>query len=247
MFFFSSRRRHTRCGRDWSSDVCSSDLAGPTDSQAGEVGTFLQLAVDLFGHLGLTACLLVPRGFRHGQYYHGQAIVRRGLITPHLRIQEVAYFLITDLDAFGHTSLTYPVDDYFPANLLPGLAIADAVPLQRSTELLEGNAVALGQLLHGLVQRGIIDLDTGPLTHLQLNAFQDQPVHYLLADLFGRWQLAAAALTELGADAVDPFLHLTGHDDIVVDDGHHPVQLDHLRLQAGADQQTGAQADQFCV
>src|SRR5216684_6162175 len=25
-FFFSSRRRHTRCSRDWSSDVCSSDL-----------------------------------------------------------------------------------------------------------------------------------------------------------------------------------------------------------------------------
>src|SRR5207245_8081854 len=27
VFFFSSRRRHTRCYRDWSSDVCSSDLA----------------------------------------------------------------------------------------------------------------------------------------------------------------------------------------------------------------------------
>src|SRR2546422_3516600 len=27
LFFFSSRRRHTRCSRDWSSDVCSSDLA----------------------------------------------------------------------------------------------------------------------------------------------------------------------------------------------------------------------------
>src|SRR5690606_40878576 len=26
-FFFSSRRRHTRFSRDWSSDVCSSDLA----------------------------------------------------------------------------------------------------------------------------------------------------------------------------------------------------------------------------
>src|SRR5256884_1907195 len=25
-FFFSSRRRHTRCSRDWSSDVCASDL-----------------------------------------------------------------------------------------------------------------------------------------------------------------------------------------------------------------------------
>src|SRR3954447_27091354 len=28
-FFFSSRRRHTRCYLDWSSDVCSSDLADP--------------------------------------------------------------------------------------------------------------------------------------------------------------------------------------------------------------------------
>src|SRR5690606_39931730 len=28
VFFFSSRRRHTRFSRDWSSDVCSSDLIG---------------------------------------------------------------------------------------------------------------------------------------------------------------------------------------------------------------------------
>src|SRR3712207_102008 len=30
-FFFSSRRRHTRYWRDWSSDVCSSDLAALPD------------------------------------------------------------------------------------------------------------------------------------------------------------------------------------------------------------------------
>src|SRR5256884_8810258 len=29
-FFFTSRRRHTRCSRDWSSDVCSSDLLRAT-------------------------------------------------------------------------------------------------------------------------------------------------------------------------------------------------------------------------
>src|SRR3712207_9282029 len=29
VFFFSSRRRHTRYWRDWSSDVCSSDLGLP--------------------------------------------------------------------------------------------------------------------------------------------------------------------------------------------------------------------------
>src|SRR5207247_3880652 len=30
-FFFSSRRRHTRSTRDWSSDVCSSDLDSPQE------------------------------------------------------------------------------------------------------------------------------------------------------------------------------------------------------------------------
>src|SRR5438128_7870809 len=33
-FFFSSRRRHTRCYRDWSSDVCSSDLGRPPTGTA---------------------------------------------------------------------------------------------------------------------------------------------------------------------------------------------------------------------
>src|SRR5687768_11905749 len=33
-FFFSSRRRHTRCSRDWSSDVCSSDLIAHIGKQS---------------------------------------------------------------------------------------------------------------------------------------------------------------------------------------------------------------------
>src|SRR5690606_40462477 len=44
-FFFSSRRRHTRFSRDWSSDVCSSDLAPDyldsvieDDEEGGEFG-----------------------------------------------------------------------------------------------------------------------------------------------------------------------------------------------------------------
>src|SRR5206468_4959350 len=40
-FFFSSRRRHTRSDRDWSSDVCSSDLVedpvDPLDPQFAEM------------------------------------------------------------------------------------------------------------------------------------------------------------------------------------------------------------------
>src|SRR6266542_3700366 len=42
-FFFSSRRRHTRCYRDWSSDVCSSDL----DQVGNQVVPALELHVDL--------------------------------------------------------------------------------------------------------------------------------------------------------------------------------------------------------
>src|SRR5690606_41186537 len=41
-FFFSSRRRHTRFSRDWSSDVCSSDLGTVFDSsyQRGQPAEF---------------------------------------------------------------------------------------------------------------------------------------------------------------------------------------------------------------
>src|SRR5215208_3928641 len=42
-FFFSSRRRHTRWPRDWSSDVCSSDLVG-------QIFANYQAALHLFEH-----------------------------------------------------------------------------------------------------------------------------------------------------------------------------------------------------
>src|SRR5437899_5894679 len=41
-FFFSSRRRHTRCLSDWSSDVCSSDLEACRSGL--ETGDFLYAA-----------------------------------------------------------------------------------------------------------------------------------------------------------------------------------------------------------
>src|SRR5206468_5831425 len=47
-FFFSSRRRHTRSDRDWSSDVCSSDLRGrplPTPQDVMEEDAVAQLGV----------------------------------------------------------------------------------------------------------------------------------------------------------------------------------------------------------
>src|ERR1035441_10776401 len=45
-FFFSSRRRHTRCLSDWSSDVCSSDLYAGRRFHPPETG----------GHRAETGC-----------------------------------------------------------------------------------------------------------------------------------------------------------------------------------------------
>src|SRR2546421_4886856 len=62
-FFFSSRRRHTRSDRDWSSDVCSSDLCVKGGSKYVLVsnGKVYQIAnqtyADLAKHAGHTVRL----------------------------------------------------------------------------------------------------------------------------------------------------------------------------------------------
>src|SRR3989449_3929036 len=48
-FFFSSRRRHTRCSRDWSSDVCSSDLSFPVAVICGVLGRIIGALANYFG------------------------------------------------------------------------------------------------------------------------------------------------------------------------------------------------------
>src|SRR5207245_4831382 len=71
-FFFSSRRRHTRCYRDWSSDVCSSDLTfTEAAAQYGIADTgFSQQAVffdyDRDGDLDLFLLNNSPRDFARG-------------------------------------------------------------------------------------------------------------------------------------------------------------------------------------
>src|SRR5207249_6203656 len=44
-FFFSSRRRHTRSKRDWSSDVCSSDLFPPDPKYQRKAFGYLALPI----------------------------------------------------------------------------------------------------------------------------------------------------------------------------------------------------------
>src|SRR2546421_8541828 len=56
-FFFSSRRRHTRSDRDWSSDVCSSDLGEGAAAATAPAGLSLQVGtpvdVAIIGRAGV--------------------------------------------------------------------------------------------------------------------------------------------------------------------------------------------------
>src|SRR5256885_13233256 len=66
VFFFSSRRRHTRLQGDWSSDVCSSDLPGssrrPSSSFWMAFANFQALsAVDDVVSLPAVSAWLAPR------------------------------------------------------------------------------------------------------------------------------------------------------------------------------------------
>src|SRR6266542_6539674 len=78
-FFFSSRRRHTRCYRDWSSDVCSSDLP---DSRWMLPGTAHTLGIVRSAVAGVL--LAAGEGSRFGRpkalvELDGQTLAERGV------------------------------------------------------------------------------------------------------------------------------------------------------------------------
>src|SRR3989454_3051809 len=60
-FFFSSRRRHTRSDRDWSSDVCSSDRS---EEHTSELQSRSDLVCRLLLVTGVQTCAL-PRSEEH--------------------------------------------------------------------------------------------------------------------------------------------------------------------------------------
>src|SRR2546429_3454893 len=78
-FFFSSRRRHTRCSRDWSSDVCSSDLL--LENEARHFGKSLKKIPEaeitkLLGDYGLAKFEDLYAAVGFGKYSARQILTR---------------------------------------------------------------------------------------------------------------------------------------------------------------------------
>src|SRR5437868_14649420 len=83
-FFFSSRRRHTRSKRDWSSDVCSSDLQPvdicqrPADDSGGDARPGMVRVPNIVGRSEAEAArLLTAVGLKMGGHTEVRSEERR--------------------------------------------------------------------------------------------------------------------------------------------------------------------------
>src|SRR5699024_3756425 len=93
LFFFSSRRRHTRSKRDWSSDVCSSDLPDkleekfPQVAATGDGPDIIFWAHDRFGgyaQSGLLAEITPDKAFQDKLYpFTWDAVRYNGKLIAH--------------------------------------------------------------------------------------------------------------------------------------------------------------------
>src|SRR6266704_7066218 len=85
-FFFSSRRRHTRSKRDWSSDVCSSDLSLPatTVTPGGRKAKYTVFSVGAGRDLRVPPPLehLLDRAIRHASAGRSVGDAGRSHIAP---------------------------------------------------------------------------------------------------------------------------------------------------------------------
>src|SRR2546429_961562 len=86
-FFFSSRRRHTRCSRDWSSDVCSSDLAKVDTARAALGGDLRALALI---DLGIAEAWTARFDAAYRHLDDGIALARR-IGRPYLEVTGLAH------------------------------------------------------------------------------------------------------------------------------------------------------------
>src|SRR6266436_1936117 len=179
-FFFSSRRRHTRCSRDWSSDVCSSDLEAEA---ARELARLMQA-------MGRNQDALTLLNTAHRLF--GRLDARVDLVHVGGKVSELetTYFDVVrewgqsiesaDSYTFGHCERVAQ----------SALAIARALALDETAQ----TAIRLGAYLHDLgkvrVPHEILN-KPGPLTREEYEVVQMHPIWglELLAAVEFPWDL----------------------------------------------------------
>src|SRR5215475_5257342 len=136
-FFFSSRRRHTRFSRDWSSDVCSSDLLPPAP-----VPQNLSFAPEALGwfrgtfwpQIGAVAIIIA---FGHS------LLSMSGFETLAQVYREIAYPKLKNLRYTGNLVCLYAVLSTGFITLFAGMIIPDSARASYVDNLLGGLAMHL--------------------------------------------------------------------------------------------------------
>src|SRR5699024_10289068 len=144
LFFFSSRRRHTRSKRDWSSDVCSSDLhrrprARRPAAFGLPIGEAFQLRDDVLGVYGDPALTGKPAGddLREGKRtvlvtsamtradQEQRSVLRTALGNPDLQSQDVDRVR----EILTATGAVREVDDLIEERVAEALQVLDDSPV----------------------------------------------------------------------------------------------------------------------
>src|ERR1039457_7567224 len=106
LFFFSSRRRHTRLQGDWSSDVCSSDLPHPEEKAIVEAAPETALYVAALKQKNRKVVALALRQLlRLLREYPRESFLAA--------VQEAARYGLYDLDRLERMILRRVARDYF--------------------------------------------------------------------------------------------------------------------------------------
>ncbi|MNQ62690.1 hypothetical protein D3C85_770450 [compost metagenome] len=198
----------------------------------GEVGTVLELVINVLSLAGSALDSVGTRAFRRRDQDVGQVELFGQLHLAHVGREEVLHFLLGDLDALGHATLTYTADDHLAAYLLACVVVRHSVTCQGSTELVDAHVISLGNGRDGLVQFLIGDANAGAFADLQLQVFDDQAFQHLLLQHAGR-RRTGAALGDGLPHLVHARVQLALHDHVVVDDGHDLVQGLYLGMYHG--------------
>src|SRR5699024_3935800 len=135
-FFFSSRRRHTRSKRDWSSDVCSSDLVTKYEVQPA-VGVKVSKIVGLADDIALS---LAAKDIRIEAPIPGKSFI--GIEVPNSEVSMVSFRSVLERGYNEDKLLEVPLGrdisgsvQYADLTKMPHLLIAGATGSGKSVSI----------------------------------------------------------------------------------------------------------------
>jgi len=197
---------------------------GYGNRRLGKVGTGFQAVIHRLGLGGGGIELLGVGAVGCSDQDVGQVQLFGELHLAQIGSQEVLHFLFRHLNPLSYATLTYTADDHLATDLVTRVLIGQAVVGQGGTELVDAHVVALSDGTNRLVQFFVRNTDTGTLADLQLQVLDDQAFQHLLVQHAGR-RHATATLGDGLLDFLDALVQLALHDHVVIDDGHHFIQL----------------------